>query len=37
MLDIMDPTIVTAREHIDYAPRPRNLSRVSAGCKHYLQ
>lgn len=31
MLDIMDPTIATARDEIDYAPRPRNLSGIRIG------
>jgi len=31
MLDIMDPTMATAREQIDYAPRPRNLAGVRIG------
>ena len=26
MLDILDPTIATAREKIDYAPRPRKFA-----------
>ena len=31
MLDIMDPTIETARERIDYAPRPENLRGLRIG------
>jgi hypothetical protein len=31
MLDIMDPTIATAREEIDYAPRPRALAGLRIG------
>jgi len=31
MLDILDPTITVARERIDYAPRPRNLSGLRIG------
>jgi hypothetical protein len=31
MLDIMDPTIATAREQIDYAPRPRSLAGLRIG------
>lgn len=31
MLDIMDPTIATAREQIDFAPRPRNLTGIRIG------
>lgn len=30
-MDILDPTIPTAREHIDYAPRPANLKRLRIG------
>jgi hypothetical protein len=26
MLNILDPTIATAREHITYVPRPKNVS-----------
>lgn len=31
MLDILDPTIATAREQIDYAPRPRTLAGLRIG------
>ena len=31
MLDIMDPTIPTARESIDYAPRPRDFTGLRIG------
>jgi hypothetical protein len=31
MLDIMDPTIATAREQIDYAPRPHALAGLRIG------
>jgi hypothetical protein len=31
MLDIMDPTIETARERIDYVPRPANLKGLRIG------
>ena len=31
MLDILDPTIATAREEIAYAPRPRNLAGLRIG------
>lgn len=31
MLDIMDPTIATAREAIDYAPRPKNFAGLRIG------
>jgi hypothetical protein len=31
MLDILDPTIVTARERIDYAARPKNLEGLRIG------
>jgi hypothetical protein len=31
MMDILDPTIATAREHIDYAPRPQKLSGLRVG------
>jgi len=31
MLDIMDPTIATAREAIDYAPRPKILAGLRIG------
>ena len=31
MFDIMDPTIATAREHIDYPPRPRSLRNLRVG------
>ena len=31
MLDILDPTIATAREAIDYAPRPKNLAGLRIG------
>lgn len=31
MLDILDPTIATAREEIDYAPRPKNLAGLRIG------
>lgn len=31
MLDIMDPTIATAREMIDYAPRPRAFAGLRIG------
>ena len=31
MLDIMDPTIATAREAIDYAARPGNLAGLRIG------
>ncbi len=31
MLDIVDPTIATAREHIEYAPRPKNLAGLRIG------
>ena len=31
MLDILDPTIPTAREHIDYTPRPQNLKGLRIG------
>ena len=31
MLDILDPTIATAREHIDYAPRPHDLKGLRVG------
>jgi hypothetical protein len=31
MLDILDPTIATARERIDYAPRPQNLRGLRVG------
>ena len=31
MHDILDPTIPTAREHIDYAPRPQDLKGLRLG------
>ena len=31
MLDILDPTIATAREKIDYPPRPRSLRNLRVG------
>ena len=31
MLDILDPTIATAREPIDYAPRPQSLRGLRVG------
>jgi len=31
MLEILDPTIATAREPIDYAPRPRSLRGLRVG------
>jgi hypothetical protein len=31
MFDIMDPTLATAREAIDYAPRPKNLAGLRIG------
>lgn len=31
MLDIVDPTIATAREHIEYAPRPKSLTGLRIG------
>ena len=31
MLDILDPTISTAREPINYAPRPRSLKGLRVG------
>jgi hypothetical protein len=31
MLDIVDPTIATARESIAYAPRPKNLKGLRIG------
>ena len=31
MFDIMDPTIATARERIDYPPRPRSLRNLRVG------
>ena len=31
MLDILDPTIATAREHIDYVPRPQSLRGLRVG------
>ncbi len=31
MLDFVDPTIATAREHIDYAARPKNLRGLRIG------
>ena len=31
MMDILDPTIATARERIDYAPRPKNLKGLRVG------
>ena len=31
MLDILDPTIATAREEIAYAPRPKNLAGLRIG------
>ena len=31
MLDILDPTIATARESIDYTPRPRSLRNLRVG------
>lgn len=31
MLDILDPTISTAREHIGYTPRPQNLKGLRIG------
>ena len=31
MFDIMDPTISTARENIDYPPRPRSLRNLRVG------
>ena len=31
MMDILDPTIATAREHIDYAPRPKSLKGLRVG------
>lgn len=31
MLDILDPTIATARERIDYAPRPQSVQGLRVG------
>ncbi len=31
MMDILDPTIATAREHIDYVPRPQSLRDLRIG------
>ena len=31
MLEILDPTISTARERISYVPRPQNLKRLRVG------
>ena len=31
MLDLVDPTISTARDNIDYVPRPRNLRGLRIG------
>lgn len=31
MIDLLDPTIATAREPIDYAPRPTTLNRLRVG------
>ena len=31
MMDILDPTIATARERIDYTPRPKNLKGLRVG------
>lgn len=31
MMDILDPTIATAREHIDYVPRPKRLEGLRIG------
>lgn len=31
MMDILDPTIATAREHIDYVPRPQSLKGLRIG------
>ena len=31
MLDILDPTIATTRENIDYPPRPRSLRNLRVG------
>lgn len=31
MLDILDPTIATARENIDYSPRPPSLRNLRVG------
>ncbi len=30
-MDILDPTIATEREHIDYVPRPKNLQGLRIG------
>lgn len=31
MMDILDPTIATAREHIDYVPRPKSVKGLRIG------
>ena len=31
MIDILDPTIASEREHIDYVPRPQNLRGLRIG------
>lgn len=31
MMDILDPTIATAREHIEYIPRPKSLRGLRIG------
>ena len=31
MMDILDPTIATARERIDYVPRPNNVQGLRVG------
>jgi hypothetical protein len=31
MFDILDPTVATARDEIDYAPRPRSLAGLRIG------
>jgi hypothetical protein len=31
MIDLLDPTIATTRERIDYVPRPKSLARLRLG------